>query len=338
MARQNQTIASLFDAGDDAVFDWAAAAPIAMACMNMANDSGLTEMVLAGPAPLEDLARRIGAPPDKLRRVVNYLAAHGLLAVGADGTVSATPHTASMRRYAAALKINIVRTIAGSHLLDGLQQGVTPFEAAYGRSVFAHLAAEPELGAVFADYMGFMTDRVLAFLHADHPFAPFETAVDVGGSFGALLLSVLEHYPGTRGILFDLPNVLAQAEPRIRASQFSDRVALVAGDFFETAPPADLYLIKQILHDWEDADCVRILAAIRKSIAPGGRIAVIDHLLEEPPTPGEALSTDIGMMIWSPGRERTQKDFEALFADSGFRLGRVTPNPNGHSVIEAAPA
>lgn len=337
MTLLNQKLSEHFKTPDD-MFAWASSAPIGLACMNMALESGLADTVLAAAAPLGALAAEIGVPEDKLRRIVTYLAAHDLLSLSEDGVVGPTPHTALMRDYAACLQISVMRTFAGSQLYAGLREGKTPYEVHFGQPVFEHLAANPELGAVFGDYMGFMTGRVLAFLHANHRFEPFDVAVDVGGSSGELLLSVLEHYPGTRGILFDRSNVLAQAEPRVRASALNDRVELVAGDFFDAVPPADLYLLKQILHDWDDAECARILATIRKAVVPGGRIAVIDHLLSDTPTPSEGLSTDIGMMIWSTGRERTRSEFETLFAESGFRLDRISENPNGHSVIEAVPA
>jgi hypothetical protein len=123
----------------------------------------------------------------------------------------------------------------------------------------------------------------------------------------------------------------------IKAAPEGDRVEVVGGSFFEEVPKADLYLIKMILHDWDDAECVKILETIRKAIPLGGRIAVIDYLLPEVPTPTEGLSMDLAMMIWDTGQERKLSEFEALFAAAGFRLDRVSENPHGQSVIEAVP-
>jgi len=155
---------------------------------------------------------------------------------------------------------------------------------------------------------------------------------------GVFLLGMLEQHPGARGILFDLPDVVEIARPMVAASPLAERVEIVGGSFFESVPAADLYTLKQILHDWHDEECERILRSIRAAINPGGRLAVIDHLLGETPQPDEAQSTDVAMMVWDTGRERKQSEFEALFAATGFRLDRVTRNPSGHSVIEAVPA
>jgi hypothetical protein len=333
----NDSLGPVFDDAED-VLVWAFNVSTCLPCLIMAVDSGLVGIVESGPATVAELAAKTALPEDKVQRIVTFLGAHELLTLEPDGRVAPNARTARMREYAACLKVAQVKLLAGSQFLAGLQQGKTPYEAYYGQPVFEHFKAEPELGAVFGEFMGFRTARVLDFLHANHRFEPFEVAVDVGGSFGDLLLSVLEHYPGTRGVLFDLPNVLAQAEPAIRASKLGDRVKLAGGNFFEAAPAGDLYLLKQILHDWTDAECVRILSAIRRAILPGGRVAVIDHLLSETPAPSEGLTTDIAMMIWSDGHERKRSQFEALFAESGFRLGRVTENPQGLSVIEAVPA
>jgi hypothetical protein len=170
-----------------------------------------------------------------------------------------------------------------------------------------------------------------------HPFQPFAAVADIGGSGGDLLLAVLEQYPGTRGILFDLPEVVERARPVIAASPLAERVEIVGGSFFERVPVADLYLLKQILHDWHDDECRQILGQIRAVIAPEGRVAVIDHLLGDVPAPDESQGTDIAMMLWDTGRERKRHEMEAVLVSSGFRVDRVTANPAGHSVVEAVP-
>jgi hypothetical protein len=190
---------------------------------------------------------------------------------------------------------------------------------------------------MFGDFMGYMTRRILKFILSKHRFEPFAAVADIGGSLGDFLLAILEHHPGTQGILFDRPEVVEMARPGIGASQLAARIELVGGNFFEAVPSADLYVMKQILHDWHDDECLQILRNIRAAINPGGRLAVIDHLLAEVPTPDEGQATDISMMVWDTGRERKQLEFEALFAVSGFRLDRISRNPNGHSVIEAVP-
>ena len=115
------------------------------------------------------------------------------------------------------------------------------------------------------------------------------------------------------------------------------RVEVLGGSFFDGVPAADLYTLKQILHDWHDDECRQILHRIREAMHPGARVAVIDHVLADIPEPDESISTDIAMMVWDTGRERKLGDFAALFTSAGFRIDRLTANPNGHSVIEIVP-
>ncbi len=321
----------------DELFNWLHEVVIGIPAMHFAARSGLAERLLKGPATWDKLAHELALPGDKLGRILAYLQAHELIAIDAAGQVSATARTERMRQWAGVWQQAINTVAAGAELDPAIRGGNTAFEQKFGQPVFEHFAGDHVLSARFAEFMSFMTARTVEFVLAEHRFEPFGTVADIGGSFGALLLRVLEEYPGTRGILFDLPGVVAQAAPAIEASALSGRVDLVAGSFFEAVPSADLYLLKQVLHDWDDAECKRILSAIRGAISSIGRLAVIDHILSEQPAPNEAQSTDLAMMIWATGRERKLSDFERLLAESGFQLARVTANPAGHSVIEALP-
>ena len=182
--------------------------------------------------------------------------------------------------------------------------------------------------------MGLMTRRMERFIFSQHRFGPFATVADIGGSMGDFVLAMLREYPGTRGVLFDRPDVVELARPAIAASPMADRVDLVGGSFFDSVPAADLYTLKQILHDWDDHEATAILRCIRAHMNRAARVAIIDHVLGDVPEPTESLATDIAMMLWDTGRERRLGEFSALCAQAGFRIDRLTRNPNGHSVIE----
>jgi hypothetical protein len=176
------------------------------------------------------------------------------------------------------------------------------------------------------------------FVFANHRFEPFELAVDVGGSHGRLMMALLKNYPETHGIVFDLPNTAEQASAIIAESSVADRIEARGGDFFKSVPEGgDLYLLKQILHDWGDEDCVKILGSIRAAIADRGRLAVIEFLLPDAGVHHPGFAMDIHMMVLSTGRERTLAEYEALLEAAGFRLDRVTENPKGQSVAEFVP-
>ena len=319
-------------------YDWAQGAGVALVVLIATVNSGMLEALGSTPARIEDLAAVVGIPTDKLSRLVNFLAAHGVITLREDGLVERNRATDNLERVAAPLKcIGIGSMSAGTSLLPALRKGITAYEERHGMPVWEHLGANPDLAKNFAGYMEFLTLRLEHFVFSEHRFQPFDVAADIAGSHGGLLLSLLGHYPGTRGILFDLPDVIEQVGDRVRTAPGGERIELVGGSFFDAVPAADLAILKQVLHDWSDEKCVAILANVRKSIAPGGRLAVIDFLLPEKPEPRQSLNFDIAMMLWASGRERTLSEFEALFKASGFKLDHIAENPRGQSIVEAVP-
>lgn len=321
----------------DELFGWLNTAVFGTAAVDAANRSGVSAKLLEGPATAAELAATCGLPEDRLRRLLDFLVAHEAIEGRVDGRYAATARTRAMLDAQGLFANELVSGMASSKLYEGLRDDRIPFELFFGQPVFEYFAQQPQVAAAFGSFMGWMTRRFEKFIHAQHRFHPFGTVADIGGSMGNLLLSILAEYPGTKGILFELPGTIEMARPAIAASPLADRVELVGGSFFEEVPAADLYTMKQILHDWHDDECRHILSNIRRAINPGGRLAVMDHILQDIPTPDEAQGTDIAMMVWDTGRERKLGEFEALFAATGFRLDRLTRNPSGHSVIEAAP-
>ncbi len=332
-----QAIGKYFD-DIDTLYAWAHNFTMITPIINAMNQTGVIARLLEGPVRLADLAHDCDLSPNRLGRIMDYLLAHELVDQSEDGQFLATDRTRMLQEISTTFRIVNYTMKAGKSLADSLRsEDETAFEMAFGEPAFDYLSNRPDEAALFGDHMGFMTRKVENFLFSQHRFEPFKTVADIGGNMGDFLLKVLEQYPGSTGILFDMPPVIELAKDRIASSSIKDRVSFQSGSFFEQVPVADLYLLKQILHDWNDEECVQILRAIRSAILPGGRLAVIDHILSETPEPSEGLSTDIAMMIWDTGRERRLSDFETLFAATGFKLDRVAKNPNGHSLIEVVP-
>lgn len=295
------------------------------------------------PRSAAQLAGDAGLDAAQLERLLNFMAAQGVLTIDADGRYGHTGFSRLLRAdHPASLQpviycgLNILGNAAA--LPQALKTGEVAQQVAHGKSYFAQLAGDPHMADAFARFMTLTTRRAEQFFLDNHPFAPFRLAIDVGGSHGSLLLSLLGAHPDARGILFDLPEVVGQASDLLARHPAGPRVEVRGGSFFESVPAGGgLYLLKQILHDWDDERSVAILRNIRAAIAPGGRLAVFDRLMPETPRPHPAYHMDLYMMLLLGAQERKLSAFEALFAASGFRLHRVTEFPEGPSVIEALP-
>ena len=159
--------------------------------------------------------------------------------------------------------------------------------------------------------------------------------MDVGGGHGSLLISILERNPDMRGILFDAPEVIEGAKAAISISGCDDRTQLVAGDFFKSVPEgADAIILKWIIHDWNDEQCVTILKNCYRSLPENGKLMLVEAVVPATDEPHFSKFIDLNMLVMTGGRERTETEFEKLFADSGFRLTRIVPTESPFSLIE----
>lgn len=310
----------------------------ALTVLHTAVRAGLFEKLGTEPVSVEALGANCGIPADKLRRLLYFLAAEEIVTLLPDARVAGTDAARSLRGMEGLLVSLVHGFEAGIPLLEALRSGRTSYEERFGKPVFEYLADRPQMSAQFAGFMAFMSRLTEEFVFTQHSFAPFELAVDIGGSHGALLLKLLELHPGARGILFDLPEVTAMVAAAVAKAPQGDRVTVVGGSFFEAVPPADLYLLKMILHDWDDAACITILKTIRRAMLPGARVVVIDCVLPEVPSADFANDYDIAMLVWTAGRERKLSEITALLAAAGLRLERIAHNAAGPSVVEAVAA
>lgn len=285
--------------------------------------------------------------PGPLRRMLRGLAAEGVLAELPDGRFGLTPVGDLLREdvagslRGAALARGDLYFPAAADLLVALRTGAVPFEAVAGTSFFAQLATRPDLTASFQASMANRSRQEAAAVVAAYDFGRFRRLLDVGGGSGVLLAEVLQATPGLHGTLLDRPEVTAAARERLAALGVGDRSEVVAGDFFGTLPPGhDAILLSRVLHDWDDADAGRILAACRRAIAPDGRLLVVEAILPERAADlPAAIRMDLHMLLLFRGRERTEAEFGQVLADVGFRLARVVPTglPAGVAVVEAEP-
>ncbi|MFC2951414.1 methyltransferase [Marinicaulis aureus] len=289
------------------------------------------------PMAMEALADKAGLKTDMLRRVMTFLASQEVVKIDGEDRVSHTARSRAFQARQEAVRWLNVNFPAGLKLDEALRTGVAAFEHHYGQPLFDYLSERPVIADEFGRLMSSITSGIEAFIFSNHAFKPFTRAVDIGGSHGQLMSRLLTEYPSAMGVIFDLPGTAAQAEKNLAASPLKERIEIIGGDFFKAVPAGgDLYLMKQILHDWGDEECVTILKNIRAAIAQGGRLAIIDFILPETPTPHPGYALDINMLcLLAGGRERRLSEFEEIFSKAGFALDRVTENPNGQSLLEA---
>lgn len=302
--------------------------------VHVAVELGLADALASGARTAAELAREVGADAGALERVLRGLAADDVLvehpgrrfALSASGQLLRADHPRSQRGPVLACGRLYYGALAG--LVDAVRGGGTPFEVAHGVPLFEHLAANPEYGAVFQRSMAARSRSEAQAVVAAYDFSGLGSVVDVGGGPGVLLRAVLDAHPGVSGLLFDRPEVVERSDlPRL------------GGDFFVELPGgADAYLLSRVVHDWDDADAVRILRTCRRAMSPSAVLLLVEAVLPERSVDDPAaIRIDLHMMALTGGRERTLDEFAAVLDEAGLRLTADLPAGPVH-VLEARPA
>jgi SAM-dependent methyltransferase len=311
--------------------------------IHVAATLGIADLLADEPRDAEQLAAATSSHAPSLRRVLRALASVGVLDEGDDGRFALTEIGACLRSDApdpvggwAAFVGRPSHFAAWSNLLHTVRTGENAFAAVHGTDVWDYRAAHADEGAAFDRAMTDITRRANRHLLDAYDFSPFASVVDVGGGHGALVAALLTAHPGMRGVVFDLPHVVADAPALLAAAGVLERCDVVAGSFFDDPLPAgaDAYLLKAIVHDWEDEQAVAILRACRAAMRPDSMLLVVDRDLGAPNENPDAKLSDLNMMVGTGGRERTRDEFEALFAAGGFSLQRALPTGIALSVFE----
>lgn len=318
--------------------------------VHVAVQLGLADLLADGPRSVEDLVAATGTRAPSLARLVRALAALGLVAEAEGGRVELTALGTPLRADVPGSLRDTALFLAGpwfwrawGDLLYSVRTGEPAFDRAFGMSNFAYWEHDAEAGAIHDAFFRAMARTTNAPLVAAYDYSRFGHVVDVGGSTGALLAAILRAHPGVRGTLFDLPHVVAGAGPVLAEAGVADRCAMVGGSFFDAVPAGgDAYVLKYIIHDWDDERAATILRRCREAMGPGAVLLVIEQVLPEHLEAGAAAQRlarlDLQMLVLTPGgRERTESEFRRLLADAGFELRRVIPTQSPFSILEAAP-
>ncbi|WP_214405415.1 methyltransferase [Pseudonocardia lacus] len=315
----------------------------------VAAELDLADLLADGPRTAADLATATGAHEPSLRRLLRALVTIGVC-TELDGDRFAVTPTGRLLGSGAEGSVRSWTIYWGRYLWDEWAQllhsvttGRGGREVVTGAAHFEGLGDDPERAAVFNAAMADMTRLSSRSIVTGYDFSRFARVVDVGGGYGELIGAVLAAAPAATGVLFDLPHALADARAHLDKAGVGDRCEVVAGSFFERVPAgADAYVLKNVLHDWDDADSGRILATCRAAMAPGSRLLVVERLMPERMEPVEShrsfARSDLTMMVAHAAQERTLADFDRLLRAAGLRVDAVTELPTGLHIVEAGVA
>ena len=293
-----------------------------------------------GPMTSAELAKQSGADDESVSRLLRGLASAGIFSIDDNGKYSMTPLAESLKDdnpesiKAMALVLGDTFYKAYDELLFSVKTGENGFKKALGVPVFQYLTDNAETGKHF--------DRMMTDIHGGetqpmmetYDFSAFKTVVDIGGGNGEVISAILNKHAAVKGILFDLPEVIDRARNNVSASGLTDRCQLVSGNFFDSVVKGgDAYIMRHILHDWSDNDAITILTNCRKSMNAGGKVLVVEAVIQEGNEPSPFKLLDLTMLLIG-GKERTKSQFENIFSKAGLKLNRIVPFQHDLSVVE----
>jgi hypothetical protein len=307
---------------------------------------GLADRLDSGPQTAQQLAPQVGAAPRALHRLLRALAGLGIFAETDGGAFTLTP-AARLLQTEAPGSLRGLALLYGADwlwraygdLLHSVRTGAPAFAHIHGQSFYDYLQEHPAAGAVFQSAMNGYSAQEAAAILAAYDFAAARSVIDVGGGQGGLVAALLQAHPHLAGVVLDLSPAIAGAKPVLAAAGLGARATCVAGDFFTAVPKGgDLYLLKSVLHNWDDSDVVAILRNCRQAMADRARLLVIERVVPEDNGPSEAKLFDINMLVTVGGQERTEAEYRTLLDLAGLTLARVIPTNSPLSLLEATPA
>ena len=303
------------------------------------------DFLKTGPQAVSTLAAKTGSNEDALYRILRALSSVGVFYENPARTFALTPIsellcTGQRERDMVLWLSDPFHLQVYQEAAHAIHTGETVPEKIFGLPCFDYLAQNKEVSERFNNAMtGFSAMLIGAALDAyDFSWLAGKTLVDVAGGQGMVLTEILRKYPSARGILFDLEQVVAGAKPLIESNGLADRCAVAHGDFFAAVPEGDAYIMKHVIHDWNDEDSLRILRNCRNAIRSDGVLLIVDSVLKPPNEPDPGKLMDLNMLVMAPtGRERTESEFRDLLSKAGFSLTRFIPTAGALSIAESRP-
>lgn len=310
----------------------------------VAAELGIADLLADGPQPVDELARATGSHADALFRLLRALASIGIFEETEPRVFRLTPLADGLRSDAPQSQRDLARMMgseqyqAWGDLLYSVQTGKIAFDRRFGKPIFDWLAEYPEKARIFDAAMTGIHGRETGAVLAAYDFSGIRTLADIGGGNGTNLTAILQAHPEMQGLLFDLPHVVERARPRVESARVAERCQLIGGSFFESIPAgADAYLLRHIIHDWDDDKSLTILRHIRSVIPADGRLLVIEAVIPPGNDPFPMKFLDLTMLTIPGGKERSREEYEQLLNSAGFELARIVPTATDMSVIEGRP-
>ena len=304
----------------------------------------IADLLADGPLPVSELARQTGSNDDALYRVMRLLASAGVFAESAGKVFALTPMSELMRAVPGSLRDMILWVGNPFHFKVWSEMGYSvatgkpAVEKVYEKPCFDAIFGDPDVAYDFNMAMTCFSNMIAPAVLDAYDFSGIGTLMDVAGGHGAILCEILTRYPKMKGILFDMPNVITEANCHICSLKMDHRCETLSGDFFENIPAgADAYYMQHIIHDWNDERSLKILGNCRRALEgrKDGRLLIVDAVVPETSEPHFSKLLDLEMLLMPGGRERTRGEWDALFAKAGFEITRIVPMRAAESVIEA---
>lgn len=301
----------------------------------------IADLLKDGPRTVEQLAEATSTNADALYRLLRALASVGVFAEAEPRTFLLTPLAEPLRndvegsKRALSLMMGDEQFHAWTEIDYSIRTGKTSFEKVFGKPVFDYLADCPDKARIFDAAMTGIHGRESNALLDAYDFAGIGMVADVGGGNGSQTSAVLQKHTAMQGILFDLPHVVERAKERIAAAGLADRCRLVGGNFFESVPDgADAYMLRHIIHDWDDEKALTILRNCHRAMPAHGKLLVVESVIPPGNEPFGGKLLDLVMLLIPGGKERTEEEYRTLFEKAGFELSRIVPTDSEISVVE----
>ncbi|QDT95938.1 methyltransferase [Gimesia aquarii] len=302
---------------------------------------GIADLLEEGPQHVNQLAAASNTNSDALYRLLRALASIGIFAEEEQRRFSLTPLAELLRsdipgsKRALAMMTGDEQFHAWAEILYTLETGKKSFDKVFNKPIFEYLSEHPDKGHIFDQAMTGIHGRETSTILEAYDFSEFKVLADIGGGNGSNLIGLLQHYPEMKGILFDLPHVVERSQTNLENAGLNNRCESIGGSFFDSVPlTADAYLMRHIIHDWDDEKSLTILRNCHAVMPENSKLLVIESVIPPGNEPFAGKFLDLVMMLIPGGKERTEEEYKTLYNQAGFELTRIVPTKTELSIIE----